>query len=151
MSQTPSPETKRLFEEQAAIREAMLNLLHTWASIECRLATILHDIINDKTGEIAFAIYFTPSSMEVRFQIVDSAMKALFDETRYAAFYAAWARLLNSIQRSKNLRNAVAHGAIGTAFVNGKNHVRLLPPIFDFRRMKPKRKNQIPQHPYLRY
>lgn len=138
------PETERLLAEKVAIRDEMINLLHTWAAIENRLANLLREIIGDKTGEVAFAIYFAPSSMEVRFQIVDSAMRALVDEKSHADFYVAWNRILSSIQRGKNMRNAVAHGAIGTAYVNGSNHVRLLPPIFDFKRLIPKKRGQTP-------
>jgi hypothetical protein len=123
----------------------MLALLHIWANVENRFATLLHNVIKDSSGEIAFAIFFAPSSMEIRFKIGDSALKASLEGQDHSDFLCLWARLYNSIQQSKDIRNAVAHGAIGSYSSNNRNHIRLLPPIFDFGRLLPKiRKRQLP-------
>ena len=62
MPQQSHFERQKLSADRAAIREAMVDLLHTWAAVENRFAALLRNIINDQPGDIAFAIYFTPSS-----------------------------------------------------------------------------------------
>ena len=69
----PEPDAKRLFKERDELRNAIVDTLHTWAAVETHLATFLANILMDKPGELAFAIYFAPTNLETRFKLVDAA------------------------------------------------------------------------------
>jgi hypothetical protein len=139
----PDPEmVAKLQAEHKALQEGILEITAAWAAIETDMAGLLRDILADPTGDVAFAIYFSPASSEVRFRIVDAGYCGLMGETRLKAsdferLIAPWRVFMDKLNRAKELRNAVAHGTIGTIGAYGKTHVRLVPPIFNFRRIFP--------------
>ena len=109
------------------------------------LARLLGAILNDPSNAMASAIYFAPSNTETRIAIVSAALRMkLGGLPHFSEIESAWTRFINSLNRRKQVRNKVAHGAIVTIAMKGKNHVRLTAPMFDFFRNYPRAKGQIP-------
>ena len=142
------PKEQRL--EFRRLREAILELLHTWADIETHFSVLLGEILGDvpRAPLLASAIYFAPSGIDARFRIVDGALTVAIRELDARDHVAAlWARLLVSLNRSKNVRNAVAHGQISLIIGNRKrrSQARLLPPAGDIFRLDEKiQRRQLP-------
>jgi hypothetical protein len=130
-------ERKKIAAEYQAIREAMLDLMFSWAGLENTLSILLGKIIRDPSNNLASAIYFAPSNTETRLNIIGSVLKmAIGGSPHYETKIApAWKRFTNSFGGRKSVRNQVAHGQITTMGVKGKNHARLTSPLFDFGRI----------------
>lgn len=133
MAEPVDPEIRRLFEERKAFDNAMLGMLHAWSHLENNLALLLGSIVRDGAGSLASAIYFAPNSFEVRKQVVEAAMFIVcepFDQD--GSIRRLWGNWSSKIDKNKKVRNQVAHGQIITHAVNGKNRIRLCPPLFNF-------------------
>jgi len=113
----------------------MLALMFEWAELENALALLLGKIIHDPSNSLASAIYFAPSNTETRMGIVTAALKVnLSPSPHFTEILKRWKTLQNRFGRKKNIRNQIAHGQIITIRFNGKNHIRLTSPLFDFSR-----------------
>ena len=132
-------DVKRMIAETQALRDAVSEMILAWSAIESQFSLVLRNVLNDDSGAYAFAIYYAPSGSEVRIKIVDAAFDTLAGAfpAHYERITSVWERMLDRVYDVKLTRNAVAHGAISTFFRFGKNHVRLMPQIFDWRRIAP--------------
>jgi hypothetical protein len=128
-------ELSRLSTEHKAIREAVSTIIMAWAQLENTLAILLSKIINDPSGQFAFAIYFAPSNTETRIRIIDATFSVLISASKqhHQQIAAAWQTIRNTINRLKDTRNAVAHGHITTCSRYNRSHARLTPPMFNFK------------------
>jgi hypothetical protein len=150
------PDTKlakmlaKMAADTKAIREGIVQITLAWAAVEGSMSLLLREVLGDASGEIAFAIYYSPASAEVRFKIVDAAFCELMGQSElkpaeFRVLMEPWMTLYGRLNNLKEFRNATAHGSISTFARFEKNYVRLMPPIFDFRRIVPSVRNrQIP-------
>jgi hypothetical protein len=124
----------KLAQEHLALREAISQIVLAWSNIENDFMLVLQGVLNDPTGAIASAIYFAPASAEVRMKIVDRALDAHIEGSQYyERISRAWQHTLHAANRVKKTRNTVSHGQLVTVGWNGKNHIRLTAPLFNFR------------------
>lgn len=133
-------DSARLIEETAALRNAIVNITLAWSGVETSLALVLKACAEPQgTGDIAFAIFYSLASADARLGVVDAAFTTLIQKSPHEDdILSVWKPLTDSINKRKRVRNAVAHGQIVTSCIHGKNHVRLAPQIFDWKRMIPR-------------
>jgi hypothetical protein len=128
------PTQNDLIAEQKALHGSISRIVLAWSDLENALMLVLRSVLNEPSGAIASAIYFSPASAEVRIKLVDSAFDTLAGYSpNYPRIMEVWRRARGSVHRLKNTRNAVSHGQIITIFQFGKNHVRLTAPMFNFK------------------
>ena len=127
-----SAEDKRIAAEYEAIRRAVGELLLAWANVENQLVKILAAVINNRTYEIASAIYFAPFGIDARLKIVSDAFAALAKTTPFqATLLIEWRTESNCVGHLKRVRNKAAHGElILHTNLKGKGFPRLTWPIF---------------------
>jgi hypothetical protein len=123
---------QRLAEETRHLREGVASITLAWANVENAMAMLLHAILRDDQGRFSSAIYFTPSAIETRFHIVNEAFHELLDNTPVEKELSeVWSKIFTKLLKLKVTRNKVAHGQVVTmGSLSGKNHVRLMHPIF---------------------
>jgi hypothetical protein len=134
-----NPETlRRLAEETRRLREGVALITFAWANVENAMAMLLHAILRDDQGRFSSAIYFTPSAIETRFNIVNKAFHELLDGTPVEKELSeVGSKIFSKLQKLKETRNKVAHGQVVTSgSLNGKNHVRLMHPIFNVQKSR---------------
>jgi hypothetical protein len=130
---------EKIGREERALKEAAADLFIAWSEIESRMAQLLNQVIHDP--EIAYRIYFAPTSAETRFKIVDVCVDSAFENSERAVKIAAlWCRFRSKLGKLKDMRNNVAHGSIGHIGTPRKIHVRWTPPKFDIMKDRPKNK-----------
>lgn len=139
---------EKLIAEGNQLREGILAVTLSWASLENALAAALEAILNDKKNPIGFAIYFAPNNSETRIEIVDHAIWAVFSRSELGApIDYSWKWIKQKLDKLRRSRNKVIHGNITTVSIRNhkSQHVRLTPAIFDVRRSHGQRKkNQLP-------
>lgn len=88
--------------------------------------------IEPRSSHVAYALYYSPTSLEARTELVHNALSQLIAEnTGLAAIAPLWALTYTKIGRARTIRNAVAHGTPHTLNIHGKNYARLTSPAFD--------------------
>ena len=127
--------------EYAEMLEAVAKFFMSWAFLENKMALLLLRLISQE--KIGPAIYFTPTNIETRFKIVDTAFvlsaEAIPERDR-ATILAAWNTTMNTLNRIKATRNAIAHGSVEVGMLGGRRAmVRLIPPMLDARRQAPRK------------
>ena len=82
---------EKIGREERALKEAAADLFIAWSEIESRMAQLLNQVIHDP--EIAYRIYFAPTSAETRFKIVDVCVDSAFENSKRAVKISAlWCR-----------------------------------------------------------
>lgn len=143
-------DAKEYNEEAQRARIAVANAIFAWASLEDKLVTLLGAALHTVAGSpMASAVYFAPSNIETRLNIVDRVV-CEFPFTRKnleGPFLAEWAAVLGKINRLKNTRNKLAHASlVGTPNPSRtKRVVRVASQIYDVqRRRDSKEAGQLP-------
>lgn len=126
---------KKSKQEENEIHLAIETFNKLFSSLESALSLLLHSILNAK-GEVAFAIYYSPTSFDARAEIVGNALfQIAVENPKLGTLVDIWQQVGKKIDRVRRLRNAIAHGSVSTLLINGKQYVRLSPPIFDVIRL----------------
>jgi hypothetical protein len=127
-------ELDRLAKQRSEIERAILAIVSEWASLENSLALLLGACLDSPFG-IALPIYYAPSNTETRIKIVDAAFRHRFSTPAgHEHVMPLWETFLLRLGRNKDARNSAIHGQIATVFINGRNHVRHTPLMWDFER-----------------
>ena len=138
--------TNKLQEDRSTLERGILDTPLNWATLENQMAMLLEAIMNRPGYMLGTEIYFAPGNSETRFDVVDRALRAIIQNAvEQAKIVTTWHHLIGKLHKAREQRNRITHGNISTAFIRGKNYVRLTPPIFDVTRMrKTIRPNQLP-------
>lgn len=127
--------TNNTLNDHLKIRDGILRVTISWAALENSMARLLEHIVNRKGISLGYAIYFSVSSADARFSIVDNSIRAVFRESPLDKLVNEWSNLFDSLKNIKKQRNDITHGNICTIAVPNKksikNYARLTPPIFD--------------------
>ena len=112
--------------------KAVAGVTLAWAEIENAFVFLFRMVLHHHTMAIASAIWFAPTNLETRINIVDQALReAIFESERETEILAVWVPIMNSLNRLKATRNKVAHGQLVTHRRNGKSYVRLTAPLLN--------------------
>ncbi len=141
-------EHESLDREHMELNNAILAHQRAWVELEIALSALLYEVLNvePRSSLIAYALYYSPTSIEARTELVHNALNQLITENPGLAPLAPlWLLLYKKIGRARTTRNAVAHGTPHILSINGKNYARLTSPAFDVIRVgRPISKGQIP-------
>jgi hypothetical protein len=132
--------------ERKRIRNAVMSFHGAFSSLETALSTLLYAILHIPDSQLAYAIYYSPTSFDARAELVNNALiQITTEQSRLADLLPHWKKINDKMQQIRNLRNAVAHSSLLTFSINGKFHTRLSPPAFDVIRVgRKKATRQIP-------
>lgn len=123
---------ERIEREHMAIRDAVVAFNSKFAALETALSALLYSILNLANSKLAYAIYYSPTSFDARATLVENCIIQIASEQApLAEIPALWKKIVKKINRARNLRNALAHGAQTTLMVNNKPHARFTAPAFD--------------------
>jgi hypothetical protein len=134
----PTPEDiQRLSDEMEELRLAVSDVTMAWAGVENSLSMLLSKLLlMDGNHDLGFAIYFAPSSADLRAKIVSTAFEyaqlaASLDETKLRACFD---KAMEKFHIVKKKRNDITHGCIATLEtpIKGgtKTGIRLIGPFF---------------------
>ena len=125
-------EQKRIDEEHEQIRAVTVAFNLRFSEPELALSALLYVVFNKPESHLAYAVYFSPTGFDARVEIVENSLLQIISENKaLAELEAPWAKLRKRIDKSRNLRNAVAHSSPITHAIGGKKYARLSPPAFD--------------------
>jgi hypothetical protein len=128
------------------LRQAVAKVTLSWAGIETVLAILLSRIFGKQPVDLAFPILFSLVGLESKITVVNAAFKSLLTVLPMADdVESLWKGLIKKIKDEKAIRNTVAHGALAHVGFEGKDHVRIIPPMFSPKYSAGKRKNDGPQ------
>ena len=131
-------EHQAIDREHEQLKAAILAHQRGWAELELALSALLYEVlrIEPRSSHIAYAIYYSPTSLEARTELVYNALSQLIAENKgLAAIEPLWKLIHKSICRARKVRNVVAHGTPHTLSIQGKNYARLTSPAFDVLRV----------------
>lgn len=130
---------KKIEAETESMKAAIAQAMMTWAELENSLAAVLERLLGaPPVQRLGYAIYYTPSATETRFQIVTNVVKRVFpyNSAFGAELMACWHTFRARLNKAKSTRNAIAHGNV-RAYGMGEPveyRVRLVHPILDVNR-----------------
>ncbi len=127
-----------LDREHEKLRAAIVAHQRGWAELEIALSALLYEVlrIEPRSSHIAYAIYYSPTSLEARTELVHNTLNQLIVENGgLATIEPLWASIYKKIGKARAVRNAVAHGTPHTLNIQGKNYARLTSPAFDVLRV----------------
>jgi hypothetical protein len=132
--------SKPPIDEADRARIAVGNAIFAWASLEDKLVSLLGMVLGmAPAAPMASAIYFAPSNIETRLQIVDRAICERFNGHKIEQqFLDEWQAVLGKINRLKSTRNKIAHASlIKTSRPDREPVIRVTPQIYDIQRRRP--------------
>jgi hypothetical protein len=132
--------------EHQRIRDNLAQFYYTFSTLETALSALLYAILNLRDSQIAYAIYYSPTSIDARAEMVHNAVIQIAAERKpLADLLPLWETIYRKTQRVRTLRNAVAHSSQITYGIKNKLYARLSPPAFDVIRVGRKQaQRQIP-------
>jgi hypothetical protein len=141
-------EGERLKREHEEIKKAVDHFNAIFAGLEIALSALLYATLNIRKSQVAYAIYYSPTSFDARATLVDNALTQIIsesDELKESELLSLWQCVHANIAPARRLRNALAHGSQITLSIRGKQHARFAPLAFDVIRLgRPMAKRQIP-------
>ena len=107
MAKEPDP-------EHIAIRLAIADVTLGWSRVEYELFEMLSfALFNAEQVFPTSAIYFAPTSLRARIDIVDRLVSVFIPKLPNSeAFQGFWSAILNAMKKERETRNTVAHGSI---------------------------------------
>jgi hypothetical protein len=137
-----------LERDHEKLRGAIVAHQRGWAELEIALSALLYEVlrVEPRSSHVAYALYYSPTSLEARTELVHNALIQLIAENPgLTAIAPLWASTYRKIRRARTIRNAVAHGTPHTLSINSKSYARLTSPAFDVIRVgRTASKGQIP-------
>lgn len=125
-------ESQKLGAERVAMTSATARFHELFSGLEVALSALLYATINRPDTRVAYAIYYSPTGFDARVGIVENAvLETVLEVPTLRRLLELWPTIRKGINRSRNLRNAIAHGSQLVHHINGKMHLRLSPPAFD--------------------
>ncbi len=127
-------EHERLDREHEKLRGAIVAHQRGWAELEIALSALLYEVlrIEPRSSHVAYALYYSPTSLEARTELVHNALSQLFAENvGLAPLESLWKLTHRKIGGARTIRNTVAHGTPHTLSIGGKSYARLTSPAFD--------------------
>jgi len=115
-------------EEDAQMKYCIGECINKWANLEDAVVILLATVLKAPSKLIAHTIYYTPTSAELRFLIVDNIISEINVKSKeMKIFKDEWRKIHSKIRKAKKSRNKVAHGVMisSTNKRSGKNTVRL--------------------------
>ncbi len=137
---------EQLKKEEDAIKAAVAEFNRVFATLEGSLSGLLYATLNLRNSQVAYAIYFSPTSFDARAELVKNALIQIASENKeLQCLIEPWKRIKKNIDSTRNLRNALAHGIQTTFSIGGKRYSRFSPLFSDVTRIGPSlAKRQIP-------
>jgi hypothetical protein len=127
---------QRIEREHTAIRSAVQRFNGLFSELEIALSALLHQTLNGPQHQLAYAIYFSPTSFHTRAEMITNVLVQLASKNKkLTRLIDLWPEIEKAIDSARNLRNAIAHSHNLTILVGRKRHVRLAPPAFDVLRL----------------
>jgi hypothetical protein len=141
-----SEDGERLKREHEEIRRIVVTFNQAFAELETALSALLYSVLNIRQSQVAYAIYYSPSSFDARAKIVDNALIQLVSENNQLAGIPPLQKIIFcKIGEARQMRNTLAHGIQQTLHIQGKSYARFSPLAFDAIRLGRKvAKGQIP-------
>ncbi|MEQ1628410.1 MAG: hypothetical protein ABL965_13525 [Nitrospira sp.] len=117
---------------------AILIHMKVWSELETALSALFYETLHPepRSSRIPYVIYYSPDGFDARQKVVDKVLRQFFQENPQSAVIEPhWEVITKEIDRSRKMRNNIAHGAPLTLNIRGKNYVRHSPPAFDINRV----------------
>jgi len=154
ISNSPHVETQaekdniiKLGKDHQKIKDNILAVTLNWSNLENAMAILLESIIGISNYQFGFAIYFAAASADTRFNIVDNAIVAFFENNSHSEeLLNIWGKLYKFLKKAKEKRNIIIHGNVIT-YGRGnpaKNYARLTAPMLSRKMTKQFQSRQIP-------
>ncbi len=136
-------------EKLTEIHLAVANVTLVWAELENALCLLLGEFlggtIRHGPKEMASVIFFAPTSLDARIDIVDSGFHVAVRQIPDSAkLIPIWNRMIRRINRNKKTRDLVAHGQIAKFETGELLEYRIVPPVTDPRFTKQVRNTNKP-------
>jgi hypothetical protein len=133
---------RKMKAEMALMNIAVAETNYAWARIEDGMLLILKEALGDNEGKITSAIYFTPSNLETRFQLVRNTLHEARKDWWFGdrfKFEQEWDAMILKLNRLKQTRNKIAHSGVQSWQKSRQNratctigHVRLAPSFYNW-------------------
>lgn len=126
----------RVEADHKLIAAGIVQFNRWFAQLETALSALLYVLLNKPASQVAYAIYFSPTSFEARVTIVENTLIQIASENdKLAPLTKMWKTASFYIQKVRRLRNAIAHGTPTTVMAFDKPHARFTAPAFDIIRI----------------
>ena len=120
-------EELRIAPEHERIRTNAALFNSMFSDLENSLGLFLNVLLNIPNSQIAYAIYFSPTSFEARCEIVQNVLWQLISENPLIKpLQISSDAVFRKIERARRIRNVIAHASPQTLQINGRKHARLL-------------------------
>jgi hypothetical protein len=116
----------------------VLHHMKLWSELETALSTLFYEILHTepRSSLIPYVIYYSPEGFDAREKIVDKTLRQFLRENpKSSAIEPHWDRIHDELNKAREMRNKIAHGAPLILGIRGKNYVRHSPPAFDVNRV----------------
>lgn len=132
--------------DHEAIRNAVSAFNNAFMHVETSLSALLYSCLGISKSNVAYAIYYSPTSFDARCEIVENAVIELaLENESLKELIELWKDVGEALNKTRRLRNAVAHNSPNTLMIRNKAHARLTSPPFDAIRVgRPIALGQIP-------
>jgi len=115
---------------------AVVHHMKLWSHLETALSALLYEIlhIQPRSSLIPYVIYYSPDGFDARQKIVVRVLQRFIRENpKCVVLKRHWETINNELQKAKDIRNKVAHGAPLILGIRGNKYIRHSPPAFDVR------------------
>jgi hypothetical protein len=136
----------RVEADHKLIAAGVVKFNRLFTELETAMSALMYALINKPDSQIAYAIYYSPTSFEARATLVENSLVQLSSENvKLVSLIKTWESARDYLQKVRRLRNGIAHGAPLTVVINAKQYARLAAPAFDIIRIgRPIAKRQVP-------
>lgn len=124
--------------ELRELDDAILVHMKVWSKLETALSALFYETLHTepRSSHIPYVIYYSPDGFDARQKIVDKVLRQFFQENPESAVIEPhWEVITKEVERSRKMRNNIAHGAPLILNIREKNYVRHSPPAFDVNRV----------------
>jgi hypothetical protein len=127
-------------KHQAELEKLMASVVShmvEWSRLEMSMSMLFHETlrINNGNSNISYAIFFTPDGFDSRQKLLNRAMCQFLTENNLNTLSKPWIRINSQLNKSRAMRNKIAHGAPLILNIKGEEYVRLAPPAHDVNRI----------------
>ena len=124
--------------ELRELDSVIVHHMKLWSQLETALSALFYEIlhIEPRSSHIPYVIYYSPDGFDAREKIVDKAFRQFLRENPQSSVIEPhWDIIHDELNKAREMRNKIAHGAPLILGIRGETYVRHSPPAFDINRV----------------